>query len=165
VVRLLRRAERRRFVDAAYFSTVTLSTTGYGDILPLTGVARALVAVEILIGFGLLGFLLSRVTGYVSSASDRDEAGESPDVTNGSDNGGILVLRDTDGDGKANRKERFGTLGGSRAQAQEHHLQLDSQVRQYRFQLQAGEHDRLLARAVDHPDQDHSGESQNGAVL
>lgn len=32
---------------------------------------------------------------------------------NGSDPGGILALRDTDGDGKANRKERFGTLGGT----------------------------------------------------
>src|SRR5688572_3146963 len=32
---------------------------------------------------------------------------------NGSDGGGILALRDTDGDGKANRKERFGTLGGT----------------------------------------------------
>jgi glucose/arabinose dehydrogenase len=32
---------------------------------------------------------------------------------NGSDAGGILALRDTDGDGKANRKERFGTLGGT----------------------------------------------------
>jgi Ion channel len=65
-----------RFIDAAYFSTVTLSTTGYGDILPLAGVARALVAVEIIIGFGLLGFLLSRVASFVSPASDRDEAGK-----------------------------------------------------------------------------------------
>jgi Ion channel len=59
-----------RFVDAAYFSTITLSTTGFGDILPLSDVARALVAIEIIIGFGLLGFLLSRVAGYVSPASD-----------------------------------------------------------------------------------------------
>jgi len=58
-----------RFVDAAYFSTITLSTTGYGDILPLSDVARALVSVEIIIGFGLLGFLLSRVAGYVSPTS------------------------------------------------------------------------------------------------
>jgi len=58
-----------RFVDAAYFSTITLSTTGYGDILPLSDVARALVSVEIIIGFGLLGFLLSRVAGYVSPNS------------------------------------------------------------------------------------------------
>jgi hypothetical protein len=69
-----------RFVDAAYFSTVTLSTTGYGDILPLAAVARVLVAVEIIIGFGLLGFLLSRVAGFVSPAPDRDQAGESRDV-------------------------------------------------------------------------------------
>jgi glucose/arabinose dehydrogenase len=32
---------------------------------------------------------------------------------NGSDNGGILALRDTDGDGKADRKARFGTVGGT----------------------------------------------------
>jgi glucose/arabinose dehydrogenase len=32
---------------------------------------------------------------------------------NGSDNGGILALRDTDGNGKANRVERFGTVGGT----------------------------------------------------
>ena len=64
-----------RFVDAAYFSTVTLSTTGYGDILPLSDVTRALVAVEIIIGFGLLGFLLSRVAGYVSPAPDSAAGG------------------------------------------------------------------------------------------
>jgi glucose/arabinose dehydrogenase len=32
---------------------------------------------------------------------------------NGSDNGGILALRDTNGDGRADRKVRFGTLGGT----------------------------------------------------
>ena len=65
-----------RFVDAAYFSTITLSTTGYGDILPLSDVARALVSVEIIIGFGLLGFLLSRVAGYVSPSSAERQGAE-----------------------------------------------------------------------------------------
>jgi hypothetical protein len=50
--------------DAAYFSTVTLSTAGYGDIVPVSQIARAMVSLEILIGFGLLGFLLSRVAGF-----------------------------------------------------------------------------------------------------
>jgi len=72
-----------RFVDAAYFSTVTLSTTGYGDILPLAAVARALVAIEIIIGFGLLGFLLSRVASFVSPDSDRGGGKESRDVRTG----------------------------------------------------------------------------------
>ena len=31
----------------------------------------------------------------------------------GTDNGGVLALRDLNGDGKADRKERFGTLGGT----------------------------------------------------
>jgi hypothetical protein len=65
-----------RFADAAYFSTITLSTTGYGDIAPLADVARALVALEIVIGFGLLGFLLSRVAGYVSPAVGPGGAGK-----------------------------------------------------------------------------------------
>jgi hypothetical protein len=52
------------FSDAVYFSTVTLSTAGYGDIVPVSQLARAMVSVEILIGFGLLGFLLSRVGGF-----------------------------------------------------------------------------------------------------
>ena len=68
-----------RFVDAAYFSTITLSTTGYGDILPLSDVARALVSVEIIIGFGLLGFLLSRVA-RVCVAGLRSGGGRSRDA-------------------------------------------------------------------------------------
>ena len=64
-----------RFVDAAYFSTITLSTTGYGDIVPVSGVARALVAVEIIVGLGLLGFLLSRVAGYVSPGRPSGQSG------------------------------------------------------------------------------------------
>jgi len=55
-----------RFADAAYFSTVTLSTAGYGDIVPVSDIARAMVSVEIVLGYGLLGFLLSRVAGFRS---------------------------------------------------------------------------------------------------
>jgi len=57
-----------RFADAAYFSTVTLSTTGYGDIAPVSDIARAIVSLEIIIAYGLLGFLLSRVAGLTRSA-------------------------------------------------------------------------------------------------
>jgi voltage-gated potassium channel len=57
-----------RFVDAAYFSTITLSTAGYGDIVPLSDLAKVLVSIEIIMGFGLLGFLLSRVAGFTTTA-------------------------------------------------------------------------------------------------
>src|SRR3954454_17272108 len=57
-----------RFVDAAYFSTITLSTAGYGDIVPVSDLAKVLVSIEIIMGFGLLGFLLSRVAGFTTTA-------------------------------------------------------------------------------------------------
>jgi hypothetical protein len=37
--------------DALYFSIVTMTTTGYGDITPKSGWARFLVSVQILFGF------------------------------------------------------------------------------------------------------------------
>jgi len=37
--------------DAVYFSVVTMTTTGYGDISPKSGLARVLVCVQILFGF------------------------------------------------------------------------------------------------------------------
>lgn len=45
--------------ELLYFSIVTLATVGYGDIYPKTGMARALVASEILAGFSLLVLLLA----------------------------------------------------------------------------------------------------------
>jgi len=55
-------------VDAAYFSTITLSTAGYGDIVPVSDLAKVLVSIEIIVGFGLLGFLLSRVAGFATGS-------------------------------------------------------------------------------------------------
>jgi hypothetical protein len=60
-----------RFPDALYFSTVTLSTAGYGDIAPVSDLARMMVSLEIVISFGLLGFLLSRVAGVILPAAPR----------------------------------------------------------------------------------------------
>jgi hypothetical protein len=37
--------------DAIYFSVVTMTTTGYGDISPKSGLARAFVCIQILFGF------------------------------------------------------------------------------------------------------------------
>jgi len=37
--------------DALYFSIVSMTTTGYGDILPKSGLARLVVCLQILFGF------------------------------------------------------------------------------------------------------------------
>lgn len=44
------------FSESLYFSIVTLSTVGYGDVVPLTYAVRAVVAVQIVLGIVLLLF-------------------------------------------------------------------------------------------------------------
>lgn len=44
--------------EAIYFSTVTVTTLGYGDILPTTGGQRIAVALEAVIGIATFGWLL-----------------------------------------------------------------------------------------------------------
>lgn len=52
-------ANQDSFVDALYFSLMSLTTVGYGDITPLTGWLRIASTVEALVGFGLLTAALS----------------------------------------------------------------------------------------------------------
>lgn len=60
-----------------YFSFVTLSTLGYGDISPLTSPARSLAIIESIIGVFYVAILIARLVG----AQDwrlRDEATDGP---------------------------------------------------------------------------------------
>jgi Ion channel len=49
------------FLRMIYFSVVTITTLGYGDILPLTERARMLVAIEAVFGVVTIGFFLNAV--------------------------------------------------------------------------------------------------------
>jgi len=44
-----------------YLSMITITTVGYGDILPLTTAARVLTGTEAILGLVLLGFFLNSV--------------------------------------------------------------------------------------------------------
>lgn len=57
------------FPQALYFSTMTLATVGFGDITPVAPIARVLVVVEVIVGIGLLGFILARAAGIASVSS------------------------------------------------------------------------------------------------
>ena len=52
------------FSEAVHFSVVTLSTVGYGDIVPASNVARALASVEVICGVLLLLFGVSELQEY-----------------------------------------------------------------------------------------------------
>jgi hypothetical protein len=55
-----------------YYSWVTLTTVGYGDITPVAPIARSLAALEALIGPLYLTVLVARLVGMRISATDQE---------------------------------------------------------------------------------------------
>lgn len=60
------------FSDFIYFSIVTLSTLGYGDIVPMSSQARALVSLEVLLGQFYLAVVVARLVALSMRARDKD---------------------------------------------------------------------------------------------
>ena len=58
--------------DGFYFSFVTLSTVGYGDITPVSKVARMLAAMEAVTGLLYVAVLIARLVSLYSSAKPRN---------------------------------------------------------------------------------------------
>ncbi len=58
-----------------YFSFVTLTTVGFGDVVPAAGGARTLVVIEALIGQIILVALVARLVGMQTNGSSRAAAG------------------------------------------------------------------------------------------
>jgi hypothetical protein len=60
--------------DAFYFSFITLSTVGYGDITPVTHIARTLAMTEAMTGTVYMAVLISRLVAlYTSQGSEVSE--------------------------------------------------------------------------------------------
>lgn len=49
------------YIDSLYFSTITLTTLGFGDITPATQMGRLFVAVQGIVGFVLFAILASMI--------------------------------------------------------------------------------------------------------
>ena len=45
-------------IDAVYFSIITMTTVGYGQIVPHTAIARIIVSVECLTSYLMLGMMI-----------------------------------------------------------------------------------------------------------
>ena len=60
------------FADVAYFSFVTLTTLGYGDISPIIPIARFLVYMEAIVGVFYMAILVASLIGIRASARHDD---------------------------------------------------------------------------------------------
>jgi voltage-gated potassium channel len=64
------------FSDAIYFSVVTLSTVGYGDVLPVSEPIRLIALVEVVFGITLLLVGFSEIMSYSREMQSRRDDGE-----------------------------------------------------------------------------------------
>jgi hypothetical protein len=53
------------FDEAMWLSFITITTTGYGDVLPVSSLARSLAALEVLVGVLFPAILISRLVSLV----------------------------------------------------------------------------------------------------
>jgi hypothetical protein len=60
-------------MDALYFSIVTITTTGFGDISPRSPLAKALVCTEILFGLAYAVLIFSVFAGLAGRARSSNE--------------------------------------------------------------------------------------------
>jgi voltage-gated potassium channel len=64
------------FSEAIHFSLVTISTVGYGDIVPATNLARALSSIEVICGVLLLLFGVSELLEYTREHRNDGQLGK-----------------------------------------------------------------------------------------
>lgn len=57
------------FIKALYFTTVTLSSTGYGDIVPTENVGRIAASITMLLGVLFNGFIIASISSIVLQAN------------------------------------------------------------------------------------------------
>lgn len=58
------------FADFVYFSVVTMSTVGYGDVIPANALTRSLACIEVVLGIGWVTVVLSAAAALVRPKVD-----------------------------------------------------------------------------------------------
>jgi hypothetical protein len=71
----------RRWVDFLYFSTITQSTVGYGDILPNSTSVRGVVMFQCILSLGLVSFVIAVIAGGTDEGSKVTPGSASVHVT------------------------------------------------------------------------------------
>lgn len=72
IITLPERNYNQSLIDFLYFSAVTITTLGYGDILPCSTVGRVFVMIESFLGIITIGFFISSVFLEKKKLDDKD---------------------------------------------------------------------------------------------
>lgn len=73
-------AEDMSFPDALWWSFVTCTTVGYGDISPSSTIGRIIAVLLMIFGIGLLGMLTGAITTYFTSPKHSEEHGSADEL-------------------------------------------------------------------------------------
>ena len=65
--------ENKSFSDALWWSIVTCTTVGYGDISPVTGIGRIVAVILMIFGIGLISMLTGTITTFFSRHSEKND--------------------------------------------------------------------------------------------
>jgi len=66
---------QRAWLDWIYFTVMTASTVGYGDISPITDLAKVVAIITALLGLVFTGFLISVISSWLTLTDFQREAG------------------------------------------------------------------------------------------
>jgi voltage-gated potassium channel len=72
-------AENMSFSDALWWSFVTTTTVGYGDLSPVSGTGRFIASLLMIVGIGLISYLTSCITGFFMSEPSGNKSEVKPD--------------------------------------------------------------------------------------
>lgn len=61
------------FVDAYYFSVITLTTVGYGDLTPLTVLGKVFTTIYLFVGIGIILAFINEVAKHATHESPLPE--------------------------------------------------------------------------------------------
>ncbi len=75
-------AENMQLKDALWWSFVTTTTVGYGDISPASDMGRIIACVLMLVGIGLIGSLTSTITTFFLKTSERTKSYRQSEIDN-----------------------------------------------------------------------------------
>lgn len=68
--------EHMAFKDALWWSFVTATTVGYGDLSPASGAGRIIACCLMLVGIGLIGSLTSTITSFFLRSTDKEPSSD-----------------------------------------------------------------------------------------